>query len=57
MLRDFDYRNRHKEDVDCSKAEPAPVKEPEQMTVEEWSGSYLEIEEAKTKRLYGRENS
>jgi hypothetical protein len=24
------------------------------MTVEEWSGSYLEMEETKTKRSYGR---
>jgi integrase len=56
-LKDFDYRNRHKEDFDAGKAKPEakPAEaKPQPMTVREWAGHYLTREETKELRSYDR---
>jgi len=54
-LKDLDYRNRHREDFDLGRAKPEATAAAESMTVERWSGVYLDMEETKAKRSYGRE--
>ena len=56
LLKDLDYRNRHREDFDATKTKKdIGEQKPQLMTVKEWAAHYLAREETKKKRSYGRD--
>ena len=56
LLKDLDYRNRHREDFDATKTKKdIGEQKPQLMTVKEWAVHYLAREETKKKRSYGRD--